>query len=289
MPSLKTLQNQMIMRFQEMVEAREERSKRLEDQFNIIRMMDDRDDDITSEMFVERVLDAMRELGKASPAIAEFTAQYDSEDGMMKLVEEVDNKLVKVHAEREDLDDYLDEKKQKYQAARDAFEEAGGKCLDVIISNNVLPSFMAKAGSQLAYDFTELYSKVLAENGVFEMAMEKKGLTNDVHVYRKPAATPEIAMTPEVSETVKETLDDLLWEYGQDRFPGDCARHISNSLQDSLVRTNRNPNLFPDSLPLKELYIRGLGESMKNIRGTIDAYRFQQSSRGVESTTGLSR
>lgn len=289
MSTLKLLQNKMIMRFQEMIEARAKRSKRLEDQFNITHMMDDRDDDMTSELFVERVLDAMKELGKASPSIAEFTAQYDSENGMMKLIEEVDDKLLKVNTEREDLDDYLDEKKEKYQAALDAFEKAGGKCLDVIISNNVLPSFMAKAGNQLAFEFTELYAKVLAENGVFEMAMEKEGLSNDVHVDRKPGTTPVVAMTPEVSQTVKETLNDLLWEYGKTRFPADCARHINNSLQDSLVETNSNSDLFPDSLPLKELYVRGLGESIDNIRGAIDAYRFQQSSHGVDNDAGLSR
>lgn len=291
MSDLALYQSRMVMRFQEMIESIDCRHKTLGNQFNMYTMALDSDvEDMTSELFVERVLDAMKELGKASPAVQEFVNNYSTEDQQMALIQDVDEKFKKDCLQRQEVNDQLDEAVQKFWDARDAFEREGGICLDVMISARVPFAFSNKMMGEHRNSFEDIYTKVLAEGGVFEMLMEHLGYDDKVRVVRTENQTPEIATASQsIAKDVSERLSNLVWEYASHKLPAECSKHIQEAIGESIVELNTDLDCLPDSLPLADIYIKTQGARIEDVGEAVDNYKAQRiRSRNLDSSNSFS-
>lgn len=273
MSNLKIAKAYMVMEFRTLLQVSQERKEQYDNALDLNQQLGEFEDSIDSQEFVERSLSAMTELAKADPAIKAFLEQYEQPEQRQALTERVEKKVSEDTGKRLDLNDQLEEATGDYWRAREKFTKVGGKCLDNMVSRNVLEDFSKNVGSKARDAFVDVYEQALSKHGPFEAKMKELGLEDSATVVRYKNRFPEVAMTPEAEKAVVKAFSELL-EQGMEKDFGDVATpdDYLALVAGNVYAANVAMEFFLQ-LPLADVYVDLRDQDVQEACERIDDYR----------------
>lgn len=286
MSDLKITKAHMIMEFHHFLKATVEVRNQHDNKLDLNQQLGEFEDSIDAEEFVDRSLSAMKELAKADPAIKDFMSQYEDSKQRKALIESVEKKVYDDTTARITLEETENEAVGDYWRAREKFTKVGGKCLDNMVSRNILQDFASNVGAKAREAFSNVYEQMLSKNGPFESKIKELGLQDSATVARYQNLFPQVAMTPEAERDVVKVFSELL-EKGMEKDFHDVATPDDyQALVAGNVRATNVAMEFHRVLPLADLYLDLRNMKPEEALERIEDYR---QSRQHQKDSELSR